>query len=328
MKRKVAGLAIIAVLLCLTMVWGCGSPAPELEESPVPSSEEKQEILPNPEIKEPEILEETNDVVETPMEGWEGSQVETPVQSPVDNGGPIVSLREYLFSNGDAPAFYVGQGNYTQQMPLIPYETFDAEDIISRLAIADGSEQQSDTNGDGAVDKITYMTQTAGWGKVDRNYDGVADYYIVMESNYSNTVDLQVEWSDGDYNGTVDEVKIHVGNPEDLVYNSFSAQYIYADYQVLDYDTGAVDYTNAGRIQIIQMVTKPRDSELEEQQFFRDYNGDGYVDMMQVRRFYDTDNDGVKESMKISSDRDMDGIFEDEYAYDGTIFDDSLIYDF
>ena len=84
------------------------------------------------------------------------------------------------------------------------------------------------------------------------------------------------------------------------------------------------DYSNEGCIRYIQMVVANLADSLGTQQLFRDYDGDGYVDLVQVRRFYDTNNDGVRESMSIWNDRDMDGEFEDQYSYDGTIFDNSL----
>ena len=49
---------------------------------------------------------------------------------------------------------------------------------------------------------------------------------------------------------------------------------------------------------------------------------------MQVRRYYDINEDNVKESTKILNDRDMDGIFEEEFVYDGTVFDESVDIDF
>ena len=48
---------------------------------------------------------------------------------------------------------------------------------------------------------------------------------------------------------------------------------------------------------------------------------------MQIRRYYDINDDNVKESTKILNDRDMDGNFEEEFVYDGTVFDNSVIFD-
>ena len=42
---------------------------------------------------------------------------------------------------------------------------------------------------------------------------------------------------------------------------------------------------------------------------------------------YDINDDNVKESTKILNDRDMDGNFEEEFVYDGTVFDNSVIFD-
>ena len=239
--------------------------------------------------------------------------------------GPISSLREAVFPGGEAPVFYVEEGNYTQPVPILDYWFFDGEAVINSMNIT-GNEKVKDSNQDGKTDQITCMDGNTGWGKVDYNGDGVFDYMIVMEANDSEIVDFQMEWRDCDYSGSMDEIKIKVSNREDLRRNEFSAEYLYADYQVLDFDTGEADYTNRNRVQIVQMVSTPSESSLQEQQLFRDMDGDGFVDWMQIRRFYDTDDDGVKESMRILNDRDMDGIFEDEYSYDGTIFDNSLIF--
>ena len=56
-------------------------------------------------------------------------------------------------------------------------------------------------------------------------------------------------------------------------------------------------------------------------------DGDGGIDWMQIRRYYDINDDNVKESTKILNDRDMDGNFEEEFVYDGTVFDNSVIFD-
>lgn len=98
----------------------------------------------------------------------------------------------------------------------------------------------------------------------------------------------------------------------------------YGDFEVVDQENNEFDYSNEGRIRYIQMAVANLADSLGTQQLFRNYDGDGYVDLVQVRRFYDTNNDGVRESMSIWNDRDMDGEFEDQYSYDGTIFDNSL----
>ena len=64
-----------------------------------------------------------------------------------------------------------------------------------------------------------------------------------------------------------------------------------------------------------------------EHLIFRDMDGDGGIDWMQIRRYYDINDDNVKESTKILNDRDMDGNFEEEFVYDGTVFDNSVIFD-
>ena len=80
-------------------------------------------------------------------------------------------------------------------------------------------------------------------------------------------------------------------------------------------------------MQYIQTVTLPENNSLGEQQIFRDMDGDGGIDWMQIRRYYDINDDNVKESTKILNDRDMDGNFEEEFVYDGTVFDNSVIFD-
>ena len=80
-------------------------------------------------------------------------------------------------------------------------------------------------------------------------------------------------------------------------------------------------------MQYIQTVTLPENNSLGEQQIFRDMDGDGSIDWMQIRRYYDINDDNVKESTKILNDRDMDGNFEEEFVYDGTVFDNSVIFD-
>lgn len=337
MRNRQKILTVLAAILFGTLpLTGCqdaGAP----EDTKIQQQEEMQEpAISDQESETDSVLEDTeplepdtdNDqVLLDPALRQEEQTAETERAAGSDDGGSIDSLREYIFPDGEIPVFYIERGNYRQQIPVPDYSAFDADSLIDRMHIT-GNEESSDTDQDGRTDKITCMGESAGWARVDKNGDGKFDYFLVIESNYNSTVDFQVEWTDCDGNGTVDEIRIQAADREDLARNRFSAQYIYADYQVLDYDTGRVDYTNQGRVQLIQMVTLPYESPFDEQQFFRDYNGDGYVDMMQSRRYYDTDNDGVKESMKISSDRDMDGVFEDEYAYDGTIFDDSLIYDY
>ena len=98
---------------------------------------------------------------------------------------------------------------------------------------------------------------------------------------------------------------------------------LWGDCRVLNQEYSEFDYDNEGRIRYIQLVTVNTENDLGEQQFFRDGDGDGYADQMEVRRFYDTDDDGVSESMGVFTDNDMDGVFEEEYRYDGT-FDADL----
>lgn len=314
--RLIVGLALLSFLS-----FGCSKSSEEETVDPEPETTSQETDVSIELEEDPAPLD---NVIPEPTEETEP---EVPTKEKPDLTGPIYSLREYLFPEEEPPVFYVSTWNYEDPLPWIDYSVLDAENIISRLQMT-GTKKESDMDQDGKIDQITYTADHSGWAMADKNKDGFFDYYLVMECNFNNTVDFKVEWTDCDHNGTIDEVKIHASTLEDLARNRFSAQYLYADYEVLDSDTGKVDYTNKNRIQLGMMLTLPPDNKLDEQQFFRDYDGDFFVDMVQIRRFYDINNDGVKESMKISSDRDLDGIFEDEYAYDGTIFDNSLIYDY
>lgn len=318
MRKKKTAALLLAVCLCSAGLWGCRSADLPAWEDMMPFSEES-----GGEAEEPKSsLEDSQEGEPEDFDGWmeepsEDSRGTSPeIQDP---GGPIGDLREYLFPSGEIVELRVGQGDcYRQPLSVIPYQAFDAEDIISRLEV-DSSQEESDENGDGEIDSISCVGERVGWKMMDSDYDGLIDYCVVITLDSSHYTDLKAEWTDHDKNGTFDEVKIHAAEPK--------VQYLYGDFSDVDFDTGKANYDNAGRIRFIQLMTEPEGSELGEQQFFRDLDGDGYADAIQLRRFYDTDDDGVKESMKILNDRDRDGVFEDEYAYDGTIFDDSLLYD-
>ncbi len=236
----------------------------------------------------------------------------------------IPSLRDYVLPDG-IRTFRLEDGNYKEKMTEIDYDVFSVVDILSNLWDPDLEWTVQDQNNDGENDD--FMCQDGenygGWRMTDSNYDGYIDYAIVLERNGNpNAVDFQMEWYDADQNGTIDYVRI--SQSEVIRGDTYSLEYIYGDFEVVDQENNEFDYSNEGRIRYIQMVVANLADSLGTQQLFRDYDGDGYVDLVQVRRFYDTNNDGVRESMSIWNDRDMDGEFEDQYSYDGTIFDNSL----
>ena len=249
----------------------------------------------------------------------DAEQQERPVQS-------VYNLREYVFPMGDVPVFSVMQQNYYQNMPVISYEVFDCEELLLHRLSADVSLEERDTDNDGYTDELRGTGETVRWVFRDENRDGSFDVCVAIESNFDSTVDFKIQWNDRDYNGTMDEVTVYITNTDDLGKGVFSTQYLYGDFSDIDFDTGKADYTNQNKVQFIQAVTLPENSPFDEQQLFRDLNGDGKIDWMQTRKYYDTNDDGVKESTKISNDRDMDGVFEDEFVFDGKILENSLIY--
>lgn len=242
-------------------------------------------------------------------------------------GGMIDCAREYVFPAIDVPVLCVEENNYHTSIPVIDYSVFDAEDFIGKLS-AEVAYEERDNNNDGIRDQLLGRGNTVQWGLVDNNYDSVYDYAVLLEANYNSYIDFKMEWCDYDYNGTMDEVKIHITNYEDINSGQFSTQYVYGDFSDINFDEGTADYTNKNKVQYIQAVTLPENNSLGEQQIFRDMDGDGGIDWMQVRRYYDINEDNVKESTKILNDRDMDGIFEEEFVYDGTVFDESVDIDF
>ena len=235
----------------------------------------------------------------------------------------IPCLRDYVFPDG-VRMFRLEDGNYREKMTEIDYGVFGVVDILSSLWDPDLEWTVQDQNQDGESDD--FMCQDGGnyggWRMMDTNYDGYIGYAIVLERNGTSGVDFQMEWYDADQNGTIDYVRI--SRSAVIEGDTYSLEYIYGDFEVTDQENNVFDYSNEGRIRYMQMVVANLDHPLGEQQFFRDYDGDGYTDLAQVRRFYDTDDEGVRESMAIWNDRDMDGEFEDQYSYDGTIFDNSL----
>ena len=236
----------------------------------------------------------------------------------------IPSLRDYVLPNG-IRTFRLEDGNFYDKMTEIDYKVFSVTDILTRLWDTDLGWTAEDENKDGKDDVFMCLDgeNYGGWKMMDSNYDGYIDYAIVLERNGSkNSVDFQMEWYDKDQNGTIDYVQIK--RSEYIGGDQYSLEYTYGDFEVVNQEENEFDYSNEGRIRYIQMFVANLDDPLGEQQIFRDYDGDGYVDLMQVRRYYDTNNDGVQESMSIWNDRDMDGTFEDQYNYDGTIFDNSL----
>ena len=229
----------------------------------------------------------------------------------VSASSSIDCAREYVFPEVDVPVLCVEENNYNTSIPVIDYSVFNAEDFVGKLS-AQVSYEERDTNNDGAIDQLLGRGDKVQWGLIDNNNDGVFDYAVLLEANY---------------NGTMDEVKIHITNYEDINSGEFSTQYLYGDFSDIDFDNGTADYTNKNKVQYIQTVTLPENNSLGEQQIFRDMDGDGGIDWMQIRRYYDINDDNVKESTKILNDRDMDGNFEEEFVYDGTVFDNSVIFD-
>ena len=244
----------------------------------------------------------------------------------VSASSSIDCAREYVFPEVDVPVLCVEENNYNTSIPVIDYSVFNAEDFVGKLS-AQVSYEERDTNNDGAIDQLLGRGDKVRWGLIDNNNDGVFDYAVLLEANYNSNIDFKMEWCDYDYNGTMDEVKIHITNYEDINSGEFSTQYLYGDFSDIDFDNGTADYTNKNKVQYIQTVTLPENNSLGEQQIFRDMDGDGGIDWMQIRRYYDINDDNVKESTKILNDRDMDGNFEEEFVYDGTVFDNSVIFD-
>ena len=244
----------------------------------------------------------------------------------IDNG-IIPSIREYLYPANEIARFYVEDGNYYDKMSMIDYEAFDIESIIPRLYGEAQTETNQDRNNDGLYESVFYTFPGNHALLIsDNNGDGINDRWSIDECNDGVHNDFQAVWTDADYNGTVDQVETVIAFPDDVENSRFSVKYTYADFQVTDWNTGSCDYTNIGKIQIAIMDSVPVYSPLKISQFFRDLNGDGYVDEMVRWTWYDTNYDGVDDSMKTEYDRDMDGIFEDSYAFDGKILENSVLY--
>ena len=305
-RRTVIVLMLIVGMVALLSAAGCASSGLSLSENFGQYERDQDDNTVEPEESS---YQNNNDA----------EQQERPVQS-------VYNLREYVFPMGDVPVFSVMQQNYYQNMPVISYEVFDCEELLLHRLSADVSLEERDTDNDGYTDELRETGETVRWVFRDENRDGSFDVCVAIESNFDSTVDFKIQWNDRDYNGTMDEVTVYITNTDDLGKGVFSTQYLYGDFSDIDFDTGKADYTNQNKVQFIQAVTLPENSPFDEQQLFRDLNGDGKIDWMQTRKYYDTNDDGVKESTKISNDRDMDGVFEDEFVFDGKILENSLIY--
>lgn len=305
-NRITTAFTFILGLLIAFSASGCSSSETSLPESPQQEEHDQKDQI----IEQEENNDQSN--------GYSNTEEQQEAS--------ITCLREYVFPTGDVPVFSVSQKNYHQKMPIINYEVFDAEDILRNKLSATVSIEEKDTDNDGHTDELRGTGDTIMWAFKDENADGMFDFCVALESNFDSSVDFRIEWRDRDYNGTMDEVTIYITNTDDLGKGVFSTQYLYGDFSDIDFDTGKADYTNRNRVQFIQAVTLPENSPFNEQQLFRDLNGDGKIDWMQTRKYYDTNYDGVQESMKISNDRNMDGIFEDEFVFDGKILENSLLY--
>ena len=142
----------------------------------------------------------------------------------VSASGSIDCAREYVFPEVDVPVLCVEENNYNTSIPVIDYSVFNAEDFVGKLS-AQVSYEERDTNNDGAIDQLLGRGDKVQWGLIDNNNDGVFDYAVLLEANYNSNIDFKMEWCDYDYNGTMDEVKIHITNYEDINSGEFSTQY-------------------------------------------------------------------------------------------------------
>ena len=331
-RRGAIGFLLVAEMFALLSAIGCGSFKLSLPENDGQYESEQDDEIVDTEESSRQTNSYTQQQGQSLQEDFEteknSAQNDNYVQRHETSAPaqPVFSLREYVFPMGDVPGFSVKQGNYHQNMPMISYEVFDCSGLLFDKLSADVSIEERDTDNDGYIDEVRGIGDTVMWAFKDNNRDGNFDFCVALESNFDSTIDFRIEWRDHDENGTMDEVTIHITNTDDLGKGVFSTQYLYGDFSDIDFDTGKADYTNKNRVQFIQAVTLPENSPFDEQQLFRDLNGDGTIDWMQSRKYYDTNDDGVKESTKISNDRDMDGVFEDEFVFDGKILDNSLIY--
>lgn len=233
----------------------------------------------------------------------------------------IPRMRDYVWPEG-LKVLRLEDGNYNHQMTVLDYELFNVMEILPRLW-GGISLQSRDNDGDGYAESLQYTSEDWGGCAIkDTNGDGYVDYAIVIEMPQPGEFgNFQMEWTDNDENGTLDTIQIKYNAMIDG--DEYAITGLWGDCRVLNQEYSEFDYDNEGRIRYIQLVTVNTENDLGEQQFFRDGDGDGYADQMEVRRFYDTDDDGVSESMGVFTDNDMDGVFEEEYRYDGT-FDADL----
>lgn len=237
-------------------------------------------------------------------------------------GTVIPSLQDYLLPNGLKP-FRVEDGNYYEKAAMIDYEMFWPEDIMPYLWDEDLPWTEEDQNNDGKVDYLECTDGNAkAWIIVDSDYDGYINYAYSQEETPGIPYHFTAEWQDMDGSGTIDVVTL--GGPVFIDHQLYGVEYVFGDMEAIDENHSTFDYTTEGRIRYIQVTMTMPDHPLGEIQLFRDDDGDGYFDMMQIQRFYDTDNDGTRESMTTFSDRNMDGKFEEQYSYDGTAFNRPL----
>lgn len=329
-KRSIPYYSIIIPLTLSITMSGCGGN----EQEPIESSPDRPAEVSGTESPEPDSAQAEEPDLDIDDSGSENADTYTEDSGDIkegpsdsDDGGIISCMREYLYPGNEIARFYVEEGNYYDRMSMIDYRIFDVESIIPRLYGDVQSEEQRDRDNDGRYETIFYTYEHNNAFMIsDNNGDGYADWWSVGEYNDGVHNDFQVVWTDADYNGTVDQVDTIVAFPDDVENSRFSVKYTYGDFTVTNWDTGECDYSNAGRIQIAIMDSVPIYSDLKISQFFRDLDADGYVDQIVRWTWYDTNYDGVDDSMKVENDRDMDGVFEDSYAFDGKILENSLLY--
>lgn len=230
---------------------------------------------------------------------------------PVCAESSIPSLKNYVLPNGIAWVI-PDDGSAHEKMTVIDYNILDAESFLPRLWASDQNTIRKDQNNDGQIDYISYgkpeEEAQRGWFMSDKNADGNMDYIQAWEKMENSDWQFKASWQDLDENGTLDVVMLEVPVIQDGITCGIRAMYFDC---AVEPELEIVDYTHKGEWQCIYTFSGFPNHPLEEQLTYVDYDGDGYADWGKRVRYYDTNNDGINDSLKQEIDHNMDDIFED-----------------